>query len=103
MHLSPGDRTHYSSLILLPLAVALPPHTAASASAAALVTHPADVVKTRLQVLSATKEGAGMTAMGLARSMLQQEGPRVSKGPGLPGRVCSGVCSRIIYQLHLKG
>eukprot|EP00877_Chromochloris_zofingiensis_P001306 jgi/Chrzof1/11176/Cz05g26210.t1 len=47
----------------------------ASAAFAALLTHPADVVKTRLQVLSATADGANLTAVAIAKQMLKQEGP----------------------------
>jgi solute carrier family 25 citrate transporter 1 len=51
--------------------------SAVAAAAAAVVTHPADVVKTRLQVLSATAEGRGLTARSLARDMLAVEGVAV--------------------------
>lgn len=48
--------------------------SATAAGFAALVTHPADVVKTRLQVLSGTQEGKSLTAVRVARQLLRQEG-----------------------------
>ncbi|KIZ03929.1 hypothetical protein MNEG_4029 [Monoraphidium neglectum] len=50
--------------------------SAGAAAVAAVVTHPADVVKTRLQVMTATAEGRGLTAVLVARQMLAAEGPR---------------------------
>ena len=69
----------------------LPPWSVAScsavaAAAAAVVTHPADVVKTRLQVLSATAAGRELTARSLARQMLADEGTAVF-WQGLSARV----------------
>jgi solute carrier family 25 citrate transporter 1 len=51
--------------------------SAAAAAAAALVTHPGDVVKTRLQVLTATPQGRGLTAVAVARRMWAAEGGAV--------------------------
>lgn len=48
--------------------------SASAAAAAAIVTHPFDVVKTRLQVLSAQPQQAGLTALQVARQQLQREG-----------------------------
>ena len=48
--------------------------SATSAAAAAIVTHPFDVVKTRLQVLSAQPQHAGLTALQVATQQLQREG-----------------------------
>jgi solute carrier family 25 citrate transporter 1 len=50
--------------------------SATAASAAAVVTHPFDVVKTRLQVLSAQRQHAGLTALQVAQEQLQREGLR---------------------------
>ncbi|PNH11542.1 Mitochondrial substrate carrier family protein ancA [Tetrabaena socialis] len=57
-----------------------------SASLAGLLTHPADVVKTRLQVLSARADHAHLTAWSLARQMWAAEGPKAPDRvrPGLP-------------------
>jgi hypothetical protein len=41
-----------------------------------VVTHPGDVVKTRLQVLSAADGGRGLTAARVARQLWATEGPR---------------------------
>ncbi|GLI64124.1 hypothetical protein VaNZ11_007301 [Volvox africanus] len=51
--------------------------SAGSASLAGILTHPADVVKTRLQVLSASKAHAHTTAWPLACRMWRTEGPKV--------------------------
>ncbi|KAG2501042.1 hypothetical protein HYH03_000861 [Edaphochlamys debaryana] len=51
--------------------------SAGSASLAGLLTHPADVVKTRLQVLSACEAHARTTAWTLAREMWAREGAAV--------------------------
>ncbi|KAG2428620.1 hypothetical protein HYH02_014321 [Chlamydomonas schloesseri] len=51
--------------------------SAGSASLAGLLTHPADVVKTRLQVLSACEAHARVTAWSLAKQMWAKEGARV--------------------------
>jgi len=48
--------------------------SATAAAAAAIVTHPFDVVKTRLQVLSAGPQQAGLTALQVAQQQLQREG-----------------------------
>jgi hypothetical protein len=48
--------------------------SAGAAAAAALVTHPGDVVKTRLQVLTATPQGRSLTAVAVARGMWAAEG-----------------------------
>ncbi|KAG2435115.1 hypothetical protein HXX76_007200 [Chlamydomonas incerta] len=61
--------------------------SAGSASLAGLLTHPADVVKTRLQVLSACEAHARVTAWSLARRMWAEEGARV---------FMSGVVPRIL-------
>lgn len=50
--------------------------SATAAAAAAVVTHPFDVVKTRLQVLSAQPQLAGLTALQVAQQQLQREGLR---------------------------
>lgn len=50
--------------------------SAGAAAAAAVLTHPGDVVKTRLQVLTATEEGRGLTAVAVARQMWAVEGGR---------------------------
>jgi solute carrier family 25 citrate transporter 1 len=47
--------------------------SATAAASAAVVTHPFDVVKTRLQVLTAVHQ-PGLTALGVARQQLQTEG-----------------------------
>mmetsp|Transcript_8646 Transcript_8646/g.24860 ORF Transcript_8646/g.24860 Transcript_8646/m.24860 type:complete len:310 (+) Transcript_8646:278-1207(+) len=47
---------------------------AGSGGAAAIVTNPADVVKVRLQVLSAGKVGAGLSASKIAREIWLKEG-----------------------------
>ncbi|GLC34594.1 hypothetical protein PLESTB_001244400 [Pleodorina starrii] len=51
--------------------------SAGSASLAGVLTHPADVVKTRLQVLSACQAHARTTAWSLAVHMWRTEGPKV--------------------------
>ena len=49
--------------------------SAASAAAAAVVTHPLDVVKTRLQVASAASPAAaGSASLNIARHLLATEG-----------------------------
>lgn len=48
--------------------------SATAAAAAAIVTHPFDVVKTRLQVLSAGPQQVGLTALQVAQQQLQREG-----------------------------
>lgn len=48
--------------------------SATAAAAAAVVTHPFDVVKTRLQVLSSQPAGQRLTAVNLAAQQLQREG-----------------------------
>jgi len=50
--------------------------SATAAGGAAVLTHPADVVKTRLQVLCGTPEGRSLTALQVARQLLAAEGPR---------------------------
>ncbi|KAK9834140.1 hypothetical protein WJX81_001743 [Elliptochloris bilobata] len=50
--------------------------SAGSAATAALATQPLDVVKTRLQVLSAGKGGGALTAWSVARSLFRREGLR---------------------------
>lgn len=60
--------------------------SATAAAAAAIVTHPFDVVKTRLQVLSAQPQMAGLTALQVARQQLQREG-MVSFFHGLTARL----------------
>lgn len=57
----------------------LPPVVIASCSAvaagtAAVLTHPFDVVKTRLQVLTGQQSGQSLTAMKVAQQQLQKEG-----------------------------
>ncbi|GFR40192.1 hypothetical protein Agub_g751, partial [Astrephomene gubernaculifera] len=60
--------------------------SAGSAGLAGLLTQPADVVKTRLQVLSACPQHAGITALQLAGRMWATEGPRVFM-TGLAARI----------------
>eukprot|EP00878_Enallax_costatus_P009799 GHUV01010232.1.p1 GENE.GHUV01010232.1~~GHUV01010232.1.p1 ORF type:complete len:327 (+),score=71.21 GHUV01010232.1:516-1496(+) len=48
--------------------------SATAAAAAAVVTHPFDVVKTRLQVVSSQQAGQQLTALKLASQQLQLEG-----------------------------
>eukprot|EP00879_Flechtneria_rotunda_P009839 GHRR01010291.1.p1 GENE.GHRR01010291.1~~GHRR01010291.1.p1 ORF type:complete len:308 (+),score=68.28 GHRR01010291.1:334-1257(+) len=48
--------------------------SATAAAAAAVVTHPFDVVKTRLQVLSAQQSQHGLTAVKVAEQQLYREG-----------------------------
>lgn len=48
--------------------------SAAAAAGAAVVTHPFDVVKTRLQVLTTQQSGQSLTAVKLASQQLQREG-----------------------------
>lgn len=48
--------------------------SATAAAAAAIITHPFDVVKTRLQVLTAQPQQAGLTALQVAQTQLQREG-----------------------------
>ncbi len=72
-----------------------------AAAAAAAVTHPFDVVKTRIQVLSATPEGAQLGAVRVAASMLQAEGPGAFF-QGLTARVLNiapgGMISWALYE-----
>ncbi|KAF8064482.1 mcfE [Scenedesmus sp. PABB004] len=79
--------------------------SAASAGAAAVATHPLDVVKTRLQVLSAAEGGAALTALGVARRQLAAEGA-ASFWAGLAPRVLNiapgCALSWALYE-HLKG
>jgi hypothetical protein len=54
--------------------------SAGAAAVATVLTHPADVVKTRLQVLSGLPSASGpraLTALQVARTTLAQEGPKV--------------------------
>lgn len=51
--------------------------SAASASLASIATQPMDVIKTRLQVMSASPNASQPTVMSVARQALQQEGMKV--------------------------
>eukprot|EP00892_Ulva_mutabilis_P003303 jgi/Ulvmu1/1344/UM011_0072.1 len=71
----------------------------AAASTATVATHPPDVVKTRLQVLSA-HQGPKLTFFGVLRDLLQKEGPRALWN-GLGARVATiGPSAAITWALY---
>jgi len=62
---------------------AFPLCSSSCASVAAIATHPIDVIKTRLQVLSAAERGRQRSALEVARELWIQEGPSgFSRGLG---------------------
>ncbi|PNW86541.1 hypothetical protein CHLRE_02g090900v5 [Chlamydomonas reinhardtii] len=94
-----GSSSRVGSGELSPVVLAL--CSAGSASLAGLLTHPADVVKTRLQVLSACAAHARVTAWSLARQMWAQEGARVfmtGVGPRILQLAPGTALSWVIYE-----
>jgi hypothetical protein len=61
--------------------------SAGAAALAAVLTHPADVVKTRLQVLSATSGQGGLSSRQVLRDLLAKEGP---------GALTAGLAARVL-------